>query len=176
MTLKVGDMAPDFELPAVTGTERHNFKLSDLRGKKNVVLAFYAADWTPTCSAQIPGYNNDYDKFAALDAQVVGISCDSTFCHIGWQKEVGALRYPLCSDFFPHGAVTEKYGVLRTGPPLPGIGERAVFVIDKQGKIAFVKVYDLGEHPPNEEALAVLRKLQGLALPAQALPAKNPKV
>jgi peroxiredoxin len=46
--LKTGDRAPDFELPAVTGTERHKFKLSDLRGKKNVVLAFYALDWSPT--------------------------------------------------------------------------------------------------------------------------------
>jgi len=48
LSLKVGDLAPDFELPAVTGAQRHTFKLSELRGKKNVVLAFYALDWSPT--------------------------------------------------------------------------------------------------------------------------------
>lgn len=108
----------------------------------------------------MPAYNEDASKFAALNAQVVGISCDSTFCHIGWQeKEIGLLKYPLCSDFFPHGAVTQKYGVLRSGAPLPGISERAVFVVDKNGKIAFAKIYDLGEQPPNAEVLAALEKL-----------------
>jgi peroxiredoxin len=109
----------------------------------------------------MPAYNQDLEKFAGLDAQVVGISCDSTFCHIGWQeKDIGLLKYPLASDYFPHGAVAEKYGVLRSGPPLPGISERAVFVVDKAGKIAFAKVYDLGEQPPNEEVLKALRQLK----------------
>src|SRR5690349_4506640 len=109
----------------------------------------------------MPAYNADYAKFAEFDAQVVGISCDSQYCHIGWQeKDIGLLPYPLASDFYPHGAVTEKYGVLRTGPPLPGIGERAIFVVDKQGKIAFAKLYDLGEQPPNEEVLDALRVIE----------------
>lgn len=112
----------------------------------------------------MPAYNADYDKFAGLDAQVVGISCDSTYCHIGWQeKEIGLLKYPLASDFFPHGAVAQKYGILRSGPPLAGISERAIFVVDKAGKIAFVKLYELGEQPPNEEVLAALGKLKGKA-------------
>jgi peroxiredoxin len=110
----------------------------------------------------MPAYQADLAKFAALDAQVVGISMDSLFCHIAWQeKEVGKLSYPLLSDFYPHGAVSQLYGVLRTGPPVPGICERAIFVVDKQGKIAWVKVYELGEQPPNEEVLAELRKLSG---------------
>ena len=109
----------------------------------------------------MPAYNADYEKFAGLDAQVVGISCDSQFCHIGWQeKDIGLMKYPLCSDFYPHGAVIQKYGLLRGGPPLPGISERAIFVVDKKGKIAFAKIYDLGEQPPNEEILAALRKLK----------------
>jgi peroxiredoxin len=109
----------------------------------------------------MPAYNADLAKFAALDAQVVGISCDSTFCHIGWQeKDIGLLEYPLCSDFFPHAAVAQKYGVMREGPPLPGISERAIFIVDKQGKIAFAKIYELGEQPPNEEVLAALRKIR----------------
>lgn len=109
----------------------------------------------------MPAYNADYEKFAGLDAQVVGISCDSIYCHIGWQeKDIGVLKYPLASDFYPHGAVIQKYGIMRSGPPLPGIGERAVFVVDKKGKIAFVKLYELGEQPPNEEVFEALRKLE----------------
>jgi peroxiredoxin len=70
------------------------------------------------------------------------------------------LKFPLGSDFYPHGAVAEKYGILRLGDPIPGINERAVFIVDKQGKIAFAKVYDLGEQPDNEECYEVLRKLK----------------
>lgn len=109
----------------------------------------------------MPAYQADLARFAALDAQVVGISMDSIFSHISWQeKEIGKLEYPLVSDFYPHGAIARKYEVFREGAPLPGISERAVFVVDKQGKIAFVKVYELGEQPPNEEVLAVLRDLK----------------
>lgn len=108
----------------------------------------------------MPAYDADADKFAGFDAQVVGISVDSTPSHIAWQeKSIGILHYPLCSDFYPHGEVATRFGVLRVGPPIPGINERAVFVIDKQGKIAFSKVYDLGEQPDNEEVFDVLRKL-----------------
>ena len=109
----------------------------------------------------MPAYNADYEKFAGLDAQVVGISCDSQFCHIGWQeKDIGLMKYPLCSDFYPHGSVAEKYGVLRLTDPIPGINERAIFIVDKQGKIAFAKTYDLGEQPDNEECFEALRALK----------------
>lgn len=109
----------------------------------------------------MPAYNVDLDKFAGFDAQVVGISVDSIPSHIAWQqKEIGMLKYPLCSDFYPHGEVSKKYGLLREGPPIPGINERAVFVIDKQGKIAWWQQYDLGEQPENEDVFNVLRKLQ----------------
>jgi peroxiredoxin len=71
------------------------------------------------------------------------------------------MDYPLLSDFFPHGAVARAYGVLREDPvPLAGISERAVFVVDKSGKIAFSKVYELSEVPPNEEIFAVLRQMK----------------
>ena len=108
----------------------------------------------------MPAYQADLPKFAAHDAQVVGISPDTHFVHIAWQKhEIGPLEYPLLSDFFPHGEVARKYGVLREGPPLPGISERAIFVVDKQGTIAWVKIYQLSEQPPNEEVLEALSKL-----------------
>lgn len=109
----------------------------------------------------MPAINDALDTFAGFDAQVVGISIDSIFSHIAWQeKAIGMLRYPLASDFYPHGEVAKAYDVLREGPPLPGISERAIFVVDKQGKIAFSRVYELGEEPPHEDCFQVLRKLQ----------------
>jgi alkyl hydroperoxide reductase subunit AhpC len=105
-------------------------------------------------------YNLDLDKFADLDAQVVGISVDSIYSHIAWQKkDIGLLRYPLLSDFYPHGEVAQRFGVFRFNEPVSGVSERAVFVIDKDGVIAFSQVYALGETPDNEECFEALRAL-----------------
>ena len=104
--------------------------------------------------------NLDLEKFAGYDAQVVGISVDSIPSHLAWQKkEIGWVGFPLASDFWPHGEVARKYGVLRESDPIAGISERSLFVIDKQGVIAFAKVYPLDRPPENEEAFAVLRRL-----------------
>lgn len=106
-------------------------------------------------------YNAELEKFAGYDAQVVGMSVDSIPSHIAWQqKSIGKLNYPLASDFWPHGAVAEKYGVLRTGEPIPGVNERAIFIVDKGGRVAFAKLYNIGEQPDYEECFAVLRNLQ----------------
>ena len=106
-------------------------------------------------------YSRDLSKFAEQNAQVVGISPDSIYSHIAWQeKSIGWQEYPLASDYWPHAGIAQKYGILREGPPLPGINDRAVFIIDKQGKIAFSKVYELSQEPDNEECLTVLRGLK----------------
>ncbi len=106
-------------------------------------------------------YQSNLGRFAQLDAQVLGMSVDSVFSHIAWQKyEVGKLGYPVGSDFFPHGEVARKYGILREKEPLAGINERAVFIIDKSGKLAFFKQYELGELPDVEECFEVLSRLQ----------------
>jgi len=110
----------------------------------------------------MPAYNKELDKFAGFDAQVMGMSVDSIPSHIAWQeKSIGWLNYPLCSDFYPHGSVAEKFGIMRLGDPVPGINERAIFIVDKQGKIAFAQIYDLGEQPDNEEVFEALRALKG---------------
>ncbi len=89
------------------------------------------------------------------------MSVDSVFSHVAWQKfEVGWLNFSLGSDFYPHGEVAAHYGILRTGEPVPGINERAVFIIDKEGIIRSVNILDLGEVPDNEDAFQVLRQLQ----------------
>ena len=99
-------------------------------------------------------------KFEALNAQVMDISVDSIPSHIAWrQKEVGPVEIPLCSDFYPHAEVTRKFGILREGPPVAGISERAAFVVDKAGKIAFAKVYPIDQLPDIEELLKALRRL-----------------
>ena len=160
MPLQVGDTAPDFTLPAVTGEKRSNLKLSDYRGKRNVVLAFYPLDWSSTCTAEMPAFNASLSRFQGLDAEIVGISVDSIHSHIAWQeKSIGTLGYPLASDFFPHGQTAKSYGIFRDGDPIPGIAERAVFVVDKQGKIAFSKVYELGELPDVDDIVAAIGKL-----------------
>jgi len=110
-------------------------------------------------------YNKELDKFAGFDAQVVGISVDSIYSHIAWQKkDIGMMHYPLCADFYPHGDVARKYDVFREGDPLPGINERAIFIVDKEGKIAFSKVYRLDEQPPNEEVFEALKAIRAKAM------------
>lgn len=110
----------------------------------------------------MPELNAKQAEFAALNAQVLDISVDSIPSHIAWQKkEIGTMSLPMCADFYPHGAVTQAFGILREGTPVPGISERAVFIIDKNGKIAFAKVYPLDQMPHFEELLREVKKLNG---------------
>lgn len=109
----------------------------------------------------MPALDSDLEKFAALDAQVLDISTDSVYSHIAWQKhDIGTMHFPMCSDFYPHAEVTRAFGIMREGPPLPGIGERAVFIVDKSGRIVFAKVYPLDRTPDSGELLDALKHLQ----------------
>ncbi len=104
-------------------------------------------------------YSSYLQKFADYDAQVVGISPDSIYSHLAWQeKSIGWQDYPLASDYWPHAGVAQQYGILREGEPVPGINERAVFIVDKQGKIVFARVYELGQEPDYDELVAELGK------------------
>ena len=108
----------------------------------------------------MPALDSAREEFAALDVQVLDISVDSIYSHKAWQKfELGEMHIPLCSDFYPHGQVTEAYGVMRQGPPLSGISERAVFIVDKSGKIAFAKVYPLDQIPKTDELLEAVKNI-----------------
>lgn len=110
----------------------------------------------------MPALDADREKFAALDAEVMDVSIDSIPSHIAWQKkDIGIMTIPMCSDFYPHGEVTRAFGILREGPPIPGISERAAFIIDKTGKVAFAKVYPLDQQPNNDELLEAVRRLNG---------------
>jgi peroxiredoxin len=105
-------------------------------------------------------YSRYLKQFADFDAQVVGISPDSIYSHLAWQeKAIGWLDYPLASDYWPHGGTAQKFGIQRLGEPLPGINDRSVFIVNKTGKIAFAKVYELGQEPDYEELVNELKKL-----------------
>ena len=104
----------------------------------------------------MPAYEADLERFAGYDAQVLGISVDSVPCNAAWAKSLGNLSYDLLSDFHPKGEVAKAYGAWREAD---GISERALFVVDKEGKFAHVDIHDIGDQPDNEELLEVLRKL-----------------
>jgi alkyl hydroperoxide reductase subunit AhpC len=161
MALEVGTVAPDFEIEAVLGSKRTKVRLRELVERSHVVLSFYPLNWTPVCSNQTASFNALLPRFRELGAEVIGISTDQPYSHIAWQeKSVGEIGYPLCSDFYPHGEVSRAYGVLRTGDPVPGISERAVFVLEQgSGIVRFARVYHLGEQPDGEEVLAALQKM-----------------
>lgn len=109
----------------------------------------------------MPSYEDDLSKFEELDTQVLGISVDSIPSHEAWQKSIGGITYPLVSDFYPHGEIAEKFGVLRTNANEPAFGasERALFIIDKEGIVRFIDVHPITEQPDNEELFEILRKL-----------------
>ena len=108
----------------------------------------------------MPEFDARRKEFAALNAQVLDISVDSIPSHVAWrEREVGPVEVPLCADFYPHAEITRKFGILREGPPVAGISERAAFIVDKAGKIAFAKVYPIDQLPDIEELLKTLRGL-----------------
>jgi peroxiredoxin (alkyl hydroperoxide reductase subunit C) len=151
--LKVGDKAPDFTLPSISGEK---VSLSQSRGKKNVVLSFVPAAWTPVCSDQWPGYNIAKDIFNQYDAILLGITVDNIPTLFAWTNQMGQLWFPVLSDFWPHGGVAKKYGVLRSN----GVSERALFVIDKKGIIRYIDVHDINKRPPLEDLMGALEKLK----------------
>ena len=152
MKVQLGDEAPDFELASHRGGK---VRLSDLRGRKNVLIAFHPFAWTPVCERQMAGYEAEQPRLTRHDAQVLSISADAVPPKAAWAKSLGGLSYDLLSDFFPHGAVAELYGVLRP----EGFPERAVFVVDKNGTVVFAKRYDLGELQDMADPLTVLEQL-----------------
>lgn len=151
MALKVGDEAPDFELRSHRGG---TVKLSDFRGKRQVVVAFHPLAFTPVCAAQMCGYQSDLSRFDAANAAVLGISVDAQPAKSAWAQALGPISFDLLSDFHPHGDVADKYGVYRAKD---GISERAIFVVDTAGKIVWTKVYDIPQQPDNEDLFTVLK-------------------
>ena len=143
LKVSVGQPAPDFTLPSVTGED---ITLSQFKGEKNIVISFVPAAWTPVCSDQWPGYNIVKEMFVENDAVLLGITVDNLPTLYAWTKQMGKLWFPVLSDFWPHGAVAERYGVLRSD----GVSERALIFIDKKGIIRDIQVNDINKRPDLE--------------------------
>lgn len=101
-------------------------------------------------------YEADKERFEGYDTQVLGISVDSIPCHVAWAKSLGGLTYDLLSDFHPKGEVIESYGVWFEDA---GISKRALFIVDKEGKIVYKNIHELSDQPDNEELFNVLKNL-----------------
>jgi peroxiredoxin len=146
-----GTPAPEFTLHV---TPDQTLSLSELRGKP-VILAFYPADWSPVCGDQMALYNEVLSEFHKYGAQLLGISVDGVWCHEAFAKD-RHLHFPLLADFEPKGAVAQKYGVYRNAD---GISERALFVIDKNGTIAWSYVSPVAVNPGADGILQALDNL-----------------
>ncbi len=103
----------------------------------------------------MPLYEAERERFRTHDAQVVGVSTDSRFVQAAWAEKLGGISYPLLSDFFPHGAVAQAYGILHAG----GMAERALFIVDKAGIVRYIDVHELRDVPDVSVLFDELAKL-----------------
>ena len=149
--IKVGATAPDFTLK---DQDQKDVKLSDYKGKKNVVLAFYPLDWSPVCTTENKCLNDDFPKFQSASTEVLGISRDSVYSHKAWQEALG-LKHRLLSDM--SGDVAKKYGMWLDDK---FITKRATVVVDKQGTVQYVKVQEILTARDDNEILTALKSLK----------------
>ena len=145
-TLKVGDDAPDFELPSSPTGDK--FKLSEQRGKSAVIINFVPAAFSPACSNQLPLIEQKRSEFESQGALPVVISSDGPWAQKAWKDQLG-IGYPVLSDFYPLGETARKYGVVIEPR---GVANRVVIVVDKHGKVAWIqpteKITDMPDYDP----------------------------
>lgn len=143
--IKVGQPAPEIKLPATTGGE---ITLSDFRGKKMVLVEFYHTDWGPTCRANLEARRDDYDKYEALNIQVLGISMDHAYSQAAFAESI-QLPFPLLSDY-PNGETIQSYGVgYEEGKTKRLFARPSFFLVDKEG---IVRGY-WGQRPKNTDEI-----------------------
>lgn len=150
--IELGSQAPKFALHA---TPDQKVALDDFKDC-NVVLAFYPADWSPVCSDELAIFNEIQTEFKRLNAKIIGISVDGTWCHLAFAKD-RKLHFPLLSDFEPKGTVSKAYGVYRNED---GVSDRALFVIDQEGIVRWKHVSPVGVNPGVDGVLDALESLQ----------------
>jgi peroxiredoxin len=151
MSLPAGAKAPDFQLPA---TPDQTVSLADFRGRP-VILAFYPEDWSPVCSDQMALYQEVLPEFRRFNAELLGISVDGVWCHLAFAKDRN-LHFPLLADFEPKGEVSRAYDAYRA---TDGTSERALYVIDGEGVVAWSYLSPVGVNPGAD---GILRALEGL--------------
>ena len=149
--INVGDTAPDFELEDQNGKK---VRLSQYKGKKNVLLAFFPFAFSPVCTNELGELKEKEGLVLKLDTQILAASVDSTWSEKAFAKELG-VKFPILGDFGRQ--VVPLYGALIEDK---GFAKRTIFIIDKKGKIAYKREYDPGTQPNIDEALEVLTKLK----------------
>jgi peroxiredoxin len=154
MILEKGTPAPEFEL---NSTPDQKLKLTDFRGKR-LILAFYPADWSPVCSDQMALYNATLKYFHKYNAEILGISVDSKWCHLAFSQS-RKLHFPLLADFEPKGEISSKYGIYNESE---GESHRALFVIDEKGIIQWSYLSPDGINPGADGILDALEEMSVL--------------
>jgi len=149
--LPPGTKAPDFQLD---GAADQATSLADFRGRP-VILVFYPGDWSPVCSDQLALYQELQPEFEKFDAQLVGISVDSTWSHLAF-AENRHLQFPLLADFEPKGEVSRSYQAYR---PADGTSERALYVLDADGVIRWSYISPVDVNPGADGILRALEEL-----------------
>jgi len=142
---EIGQAAPDFRLPSAT---RERFTVSQFKGEKKVVLAFYTEDNTPLCSNEVAMLRDDYDVIQELGAEVIAVSADSLQSHADFAKRLGGVPFPLLSDTGLDA--TRAYGVI---DEVGKRSRRAVVVIDVGGRILHVEPWFQPGNPGQYEAI-----------------------
>ena len=150
--ITIGETAPDFTLKDQDGGD---FKLSAHKGKK-VLLSFHPLAWTGVCTQQMKALESNYKTIAATNTVPVGISIDPGPSKKAWADSMGLKNLKILADFWPHGAVAKLYGIFREHG---GTSERANIIVDTQGKVAWVKVYEISQLPDINEVIDTLKKL-----------------
>jgi peroxiredoxin len=153
LKVRVGEQAPDFTLKSVSGKM---VTLSLYRDKSNVIIFFIPEAWSNLSSEQLPEYNAVRDTLKAANTAILAISVESMPSLYAWTSQMEPLWFPVLSDFWPHGAVAKKYGVLRSD----GITERAVFIVDKKGRIRYIGLQNINTRPQLEEIIKDLGTLK----------------
>jgi mycoredoxin-dependent peroxiredoxin len=138
MTLTIGTAAPDFELK-----DQHGVKvsLSSFKGKQNVVVLFIPFAFTGTCTGELCAIRDDLASFQNDNVQVLAISCDSTPTQKIFAEQEG-YKFPVLSDFWPHGATAKAYGIFNEDL---GCAMRGTFIVDKEGVVRWTVVNGLGD-------------------------------
>jgi peroxiredoxin len=150
--IKVGDRYRDFSLKDQYG---RIFRLSDQSGRR-LLLSFHPLAWTPVCADQMRSLEENKGALDAQNTLAVGISVDSVPCKKAWAESLGIKNTRLLADFWPHGGLAKTYGLFREND---GFSERSNILVDEKGRLAFVKVYEIGKLPSMEEIIEAIKKL-----------------
>lgn len=149
--LRKGTRAPAFTAPV---TPDQKLSLSDFAGRR-VILAFYPADWSPVCGDQMTLYNLALPQFRELGAELLGISVDGPWCHQAYARQYN-IHFPLVADFHPKGEIAKAYGAYRESE---GVAERALFIVDETGAIAWSYCSPIAVNPGADGILDALEKM-----------------